>query len=145
MFKLTKHSFLNSIRIWSGSELWQRFFLLFFLRERGSKYHKSGIETPLNDVSLACRWWSNVECWLGSFENFRVSGPVLLRNSIFFVIFQVGVGRSGPPVPSLDPRMGPDYVYTYRTHRLLYDTLRTFYRSTIREREMRVLLNFVIF
>ena len=27
MFKLTKHSFLNSIRIWS--ELWQRFFLFF--------------------------------------------------------------------------------------------------------------------
>ena len=25
MFKLTKHSFLNFIRIWSGSELWQRF------------------------------------------------------------------------------------------------------------------------
>ena len=25
MFKLTKHSFLNSIRIWSESELWQRF------------------------------------------------------------------------------------------------------------------------
>ena len=25
MFKLTKHSFLKSIRIWSGSELWQRF------------------------------------------------------------------------------------------------------------------------
>ena len=38
MFKLTKHSFLNSIRIWSGSELWQRFFSSF-LRERGSKYH----------------------------------------------------------------------------------------------------------
>ena len=37
MFKLTKHSFLNSIRIWSGSELWQLFFS--FLRERGSKYH----------------------------------------------------------------------------------------------------------
>ena len=38
MFKLTKHSFLNFIRIWSGSELWQRFFSSF-LRERGSKYH----------------------------------------------------------------------------------------------------------
>ena len=30
----------------------------------------------------------------------------------------------------------------YRVHRLLYDTLRTFYRSTSREREMHVLLKF---
>ena len=30
----------------------------------------------------------------------------------------------------------------YRAHRLLYDTLRTFYRSTSREREMRVLFEF---
>ena len=27
VYKLTKHSFLNSIWIWSGSKLWQRFFL----------------------------------------------------------------------------------------------------------------------
>ena len=40
-------------------------------------------ETLLNGVSLAGRRWPNVECWLSSFENFRGSGPVLLRNSIF--------------------------------------------------------------
>ena len=46
----------------------------------------------LNGVWLGCRWWPNVECWLGSFENFRGSGPVLLRYSLFLWF-------SGPPDP----------------------------------------------
>ena len=73
---------------------------------------------------------------------------MLLRNSIFFVIFQVGGGGSGPLVP---PGTGPCLHllrYTenpfYRAHRLLYDTWRTFYRSTSRERCM-FFFNFVIF
>ena len=74
---------------------------------------RSRLSEPLNGVSLACQWWPNVECWLGSFENFRGSGPVLLRNSIFLWFFQVGGGGSGTLSPPLDPRMGPDYVYTY--------------------------------
>ena len=116
MFKLTKHYFLNSIRIWSGSELWQRFFSSFFKGERiqislKTGHHRPASETPLNGVSLACRWWPNVECWLGSFENSWGSGPVLLRNSIFFFIFQRG--GPDPLSPPLDPRMGPDNVYTY--------------------------------
>ena len=73
-------------------------FSSFFLREKGSKYHwKQAIigpasETSLNGISLACRWWPNVECWLGSFENFRGSVPVLLWNSIFLWFFR---GRGG--------------------------------------------------
>ena len=83
MFKLTKHSFLNSIRIWSGSELWQRFFF-FFKGERiqislKAGHHRPASETPFNGVSLACRWWPNVECWLGCSENFRGFCLVLLR------------------------------------------------------------------
>ena len=86
------------------------------------------------------------------FENFRGSGPVLLRNSMFFAIFQVGGG--GPePLPPSGSAHGTGLClhllrYTespfYRAHRLLYDTLRTFYRSTSREREreMRVLFEF---
>ena len=115
MFKLMKHYFLNSIRIWSGSELCQ-FFPFFFKGERiqislKAGHHRPASEAPSNGVSLACRWWPNVECWLGSFENFRGSGSVLLRKSTF-VWFSRG-GGSGPPVPHLDPRMGPDNVYTY--------------------------------
>ena len=63
-------------------------------------------ETPFkNGVSLACRWWPNIECWLGSFEtfeNFRGSGPVLLRNPISLWFFR---GRVRIPCPPLDPRM----------------------------------------
>ena len=43
-----------------------------------------------------------MEYWLGSFVIFRGSGPVLLWNPIFFVIFQ---GGGGTPVPPLNPRM----------------------------------------
>ena len=35
-------------------------------------YYKQAIIGPpakrhLNGFSLACRWWTNIECWLGSF------------------------------------------------------------------------------
>ena len=64
------------------------FFSSFFKGERIQKsqkagHHRPASETPLNGVSPACRRWPKVECWLGSFENFRRYGPVLLRNSIF--------------------------------------------------------------
>ena len=106
MFKLTKHSFLNSIRIWSGTKLWQRFFFSsLFKGERIQKSQKAGHnqparETPLNGVSPAFWRCSNVECRLGSFENFRRSGPVLLRNSIFLWFFRCGGGFRTPCPPS---------------------------------------------
>ena len=74
---------------------------------------------------MAFRWRADDDPTLNAglvvFGNFRGSGPVLLGNSVFFVIFQVvvvgggggGGGGSGLSVPPLDPRMGPDYVYTY--------------------------------
>ena len=69
--------------------------------EGGSKYHyKLAIIGPsakhhLNDISLACRCWPNIEWWLGSFVIFRGSGPILLWNSIFLWFFR-GVW---PPAP----------------------------------------------
>ena len=88
------------------------FFVCFFLvwGEEGFKYHyKRAIKGQpakrhLNGVSLAGRWWPNIECWLCSFVILRGSGPVLLRNPIFFVIFQGGPDPLPPP-PPLDPRM----------------------------------------
>ena len=97
------------------------FFPSFFKGERiqislKAGHHRPASEAPLNGISLACRCWPNVECWLVSFENFRGSGSVLLRNP-YFCDFPVGGGGFGggpdPPVPPLDPRMGPDNVYTY--------------------------------
>ena len=107
-----------------GNTILTTVFFFFFKEERiqislKAGHHRPASETPLNGVSLACRWWPNVECWLGSFENSWGSGPVLLRNSIFLWFFGGGGGGgggggwSGPPVPPLDPRMGPDNVYTY--------------------------------
>ena len=48
---------------------------------------------------LACRWWPNIECWLGSFVIFRGSRPVLLRNSIFLWFFRGGSGPTVSPPP----------------------------------------------
>ena len=105
MFKLTKHSFLNSI----GSDLdlnSDNVFFFFFKGERiqislKAGHHRPASETPFNEG---------------------------IRSSI--------AKGSEPPVPPLDPPMGPDNVhlliYTenpfYRAHRLLYDTLHSFYR-----------------
>ena len=73
------------------------FFLLLFLRERGSKWRFAGV---------------NVECWLGSFENFKGIRSSIAKKFYIFVFFSQ-MGGSGPPVPPLDPGMGPDNVYTY--------------------------------
>ena len=55
---------------------------------------------------MAFRWLADDDPTLNAglvvFENFRGSGPVLLRNSMFFVIFQVVGGGGGPdPLPPL--------------------------------------------
>ena len=65
-------------------------FLLLFLGERGSEYHLKRviIGPPAFRGCTMYRWWSNIECWLSSFENFeyfRRFGAVLLRNRDFEV------------------------------------------------------------
>ena len=67
----------------------------FFSRwwERGSKHHymRPIIGPPakhhLNGASLACRWWPNIECWLGSFEILKGTGPVC-QEPLFFKILR---------------------------------------------------------
>ena len=94
-----------------GVQLWQRFFSWW--GKGGSKYHYKRViigppaKRHWNGVSLAYRWWPNIECWLGSFVIFRGSGPVLLRNPIVLWFFSGGNGGRNPlfPTPSLDPRM----------------------------------------
>ena len=56
----------------------------------------------LNGVSLAGRWWPNIECSIGSLV--VLQGTSIAKTPIFFVIFQGG-GGSGPPVPPPDPHM----------------------------------------
>ena len=52
-----------------------------FLVEEGRKDQNTTISGP-SSVSLACRYWPNIECLLGTFVFFRGSGPVWLRNPI---------------------------------------------------------------
>ena len=88
-------------------------FSFFFSLMRGEdpKYHywRANTGPPakrhLNGVLLACRWWPNFECWLGSFVIFRESGSLLLRNFIFLWFSQGGGGGSEPHVPPLDPHL----------------------------------------
>ena len=60
--------------------------------ERGSTYHyKQVIIGPpvkhhLNGVSLACRWWPNIECWLGSFVIVQGIGNSIAKKPYIFVI-----------------------------------------------------------
>ena len=81
----------------------QRFFSLVWWGEEGSKYHYKwaiiGLPTKhhSNGVSLAGRWWPNIECWIGSFVILRGSRPVFLRNQIFLE-FSRG-GRVWTPCP----------------------------------------------
>ena len=74
-------------------------FLVDLERESPNPIISGPSSGHLNGVLLAGRWWSNIECWLGSFV--MRSGPVLLRNPIFLRSCQGGGGE----VPPLDPRM----------------------------------------
>ena len=77
---------------------------------RGSKYHyKQAIMGPptkrhINDVSLACRWWPNIECLLSNFVIFQGIGTSIAKKPYIFVIFQ-GVGPYTLAPPTLDPPM----------------------------------------
>ena len=71
--------------------------------EKGSKYHfkRVIIDPPakchLNGVSLACRWWHNIECWLGGsviFQGIRTS----IAKKTYILLFFRGI-RTPCPIP----------------------------------------------
>ena len=66
------------------------FHKAFFQLMRGGRiknhYNQAIIGPPA--CSLACRWWPNIECWLGWFTIFSGSGAVLLRNLILLWFFK---------------------------------------------------------
>ena len=93
-----------------GRTLTGVFFFFSWWGEEGSKYHhKRAIIGPppkrhLNGVSLACRCWPNIECWLGIFVLFQGIRTSIAKKPYTFVIFQGGVGLPAAP-SSLDPHM----------------------------------------
>ena len=85
------------------------FFCLFFRGATLKRPPKRAIiglpaKRHWNSVSLACRSWPTIECWLGSFVIFRGSGPVLLGNPINLWFFRGGGGQ--------DP-MSPLWILTW--------------------------------
>ena len=54
----------------------------------------------LNGVSLACRRWPNIECWLGSLVIFQGIRTSITKKSYIFVIFRGGGGPDplSPPL-----------------------------------------------
>ena len=90
----------------SGVKLWP--FLRMMRGERILIPLKLAIISPpanchLVGVSLAGRWWPNIECWLDGLWFSRGTEPVLLRNLIHVALWYF---RRGPhPVLPLDPRM----------------------------------------
>ena len=99
------------------------------LRGGGSKYHyKRAIINPpalghLNDVSLACRLWPNIECWLGRLVIVQGVRTSIAKKYYMFVVFQGGGGGSDPLIPSLGPSM------SYLPQHNRYMRLRLFPRS----------------
>ena len=55
-------------------------------------------------ISQACRGWSYIECWLGSFVFFKGVRTSIAKKPYIFVIFQ----GWGGPFPPLDPHMNED-------------------------------------
>ena len=90
----------RSRKFWQrGVQLW-RFFALFFffvLFFEGREYPNTPINWPLL-AYLACWWWPDNECRLGSFVIFRGSRTVLQRNPIVLWFFQ-GAIRTPCPHP----------------------------------------------
>ena len=77
--------------------------LTLFLRgKRGSEYNKRTFIDPpakrhLNYVSLADRWWPNIECCLGSSVIFHGIQTSIDKEPYSFVIFEKGVRTPCPP------------------------------------------------
>ena len=67
-------------------------------------HHRPASETSLNGVSLAFRLWPNIECWLGSFTNFKGVRTSIAKKPLYFCDFRGGDPDSLSP-PPLDPHM----------------------------------------
>ena len=107
-----------------GPTLTHPFSICSWWVEEGSKYHykRATIGPPakrhLNGVSLACQWWSNIECWLGSFVIF-----LGVRISVDKKPYILWFFRWGPvPLPPLDPHMHVNWIFP-GTGSLIYEVI----------------------
>ena len=63
-------------------------------------HHRPASETPLNGVSLAVRWWYNIECWFGSFGILQVVRTINAQKPYTCICCDFS-GGSGPPPPPI--------------------------------------------
>ena len=90
-----------------GVQFWLCLFLFLFSwwGQRGSKYHykRPTIGPPakhhLNSVSLAGRWWPNIECRHGSFVVVQGIWTSIAKKSYIFFYFSGGLDPLSPPPP----------------------------------------------
>ena len=76
-------------------------FNVFFYFDEGRKDQNttiSGLSSTRqrNTISMACRWWPNIKCWLSSFLIFKRIRTSIHKKPYSFVIFQ-GVRIPCPP------------------------------------------------
>ena len=62
-------------------------------------HHRPAGKRHLNGILLACPWWLNIECWLGSFVIFKGIRTSIAKRPYIFVIFQGGGGGPDPLSP----------------------------------------------
>ena len=107
------------------------YFILSWWGERGSKYHcQRAITGPpakrhWNGVSMACRWWLNIECWLCSFVIFQGIWTNIVKKPYIFVIFR---GCPDPPAPT--PMTVPSIRAENALYRLVRFWLQFWYKHT---------------
>ena len=94
-----------------GVQHWRFLFVFSLWGEGGSKYHYK--RAILNGVSLACRWWPNIECRLGRFMIFQWIRTSIAKKPCIFVNF-----KGGP-----DP-LSPLWIRTWYQH-YIYEWERT--------------------
>ena len=91
---------IDHVTLWSAVD--NRFFLRWWIQfDEGRKDHTTifgpQAKRHLNGVSLACRWWPYIECWLEIFVVFKGIRTSIAKKPYIFVIFQ---GSPDPLPPS---------------------------------------------
>ena len=96
----------GSRKFWQRGSNYDNALLFNWWGEGGTKYHykRVNIGPPakrhLNGVLLACRWWPNIECWLGSFVIFQGIRTSIAKKPYILRFFRRWGSGHCPPPPS---------------------------------------------
>ena len=85
--------------------------VFFFCCWWGKGESKYQYKQAIIGVSLACRWWPSIECWLGSCGIFQWILSIIFKKP--YISFRV---RTPCPQPPLDPRMWSEHFRDAQSH-----------------------------